>query len=135
MKSTKYLSQPSAGNTDRLGPALVVINNTYLGLRMRIYLVLLSLAFLQQEGRARPESAGCNSPEALRVAEEALEQVNQDRTHGYVLSLDRLYDISHTAEKVRTNTHSSRMHVSQEGQIKMYRRTGQIPKMFGMVCG
>uniref|UniRef100_A0A3B5K6V7 Fetuin-B-like n=1 Tax=Takifugu rubripes TaxID=31033 RepID=A0A3B5K6V7_TAKRU len=66
---------------------------------MRIYLVLLSLALLQQEGRARPEAAGCKSPEALRVAEEALEQVNQDRTHGYILSLNRLYDISHTPDK------------------------------------
>lgn len=74
---------------------------------MRIYLVLLSLAFLQEEGRARPESAGCNSPETLRVAEEALEQVNQDRTHGYVLSLNRLYDVSRTPEQVRTNTHGS----------------------------
>ncbi|XP_056893723.1 fetuin-B-like isoform X2 [Takifugu flavidus] len=66
---------------------------------MRIYLVLLSLALLQQEGRARPEAAGCKSPEALRVAEEALEQVNQDRTHGYILSLNRLYDVSHTPDK------------------------------------
>lgn len=70
---------------------------------MRTYLVLLSLALLQQEGRARPEAAGCNSPEALRVAEEAVEQVNRDRTHGYILSLNRLYDVSHTAEEVRTN--------------------------------
>lgn len=84
---------------------LILINEKYLGSRMRIYLVLLSLALLQQEGRARPEAAGCNSPEALRVAEEALEQVNQDRSHGYVLSLNRLYDISHTPGKVRTNPH------------------------------
>lgn len=73
---------------------------------MRVYLVLLCLALLQQEGRTRPESARCNSPEALRVAEEALEQVNQDRTEGYILSLNRLYDISRTPGKVRTNMHS-----------------------------
>ncbi|CAF98105.1 unnamed protein product [Tetraodon nigroviridis] len=65
---------------------------------MRVYLVLLCLPLLQPEGRVRPDSAGCSSPEALRMAEEALEQVNQDRTDGYILSLNRLYDISHTPE-------------------------------------
>lgn len=74
---------------------------------MRFYLVLLALTLLQQEGRARPDSADCNSRESLRVAEEAVEQVNQDRTSGYILSLDRLYDISHTPGKVRANSHSA----------------------------
>ena len=72
---------------------------------MSVYLLLLSLALLQQEGRARPDPPGCNSPEAVRVAEEVLEQVNQDRTNGYVLSLNRLYGVSHALEKVRAKIH------------------------------
>ncbi|XP_070688757.1 fetuin-B-like [Pempheris klunzingeri] len=66
---------------------------------MGVYLLVLCLAVLQQEGRASPDPASCSSPEAVRVAEEALEQINQDLTSGYILSLNRLYDLSHTAEK------------------------------------
>ncbi|XP_034737337.1 fetuin-B [Etheostoma cragini] len=66
---------------------------------MSVYLLVLCLALLQQEGRAGPDRPGCSSPEAVRVAEEALEQINQDRTDGYILSLNRLYDLSHTPEK------------------------------------
>lgn len=69
-----------------------------------MYLLVLCLVVLQQGGRARSDPPGCNSPKAVRVAEEALEQINQDRTHGYILSLNRLYDFSHTPEKVRANT-------------------------------
>lgn len=73
-----------------------------------MYLLVLCLALLQQEGRARPESVppGCNSSEAVRAAEEALEQINQDLTNGYVLSLNRLYDLSHTSEKVSAYVHT-----------------------------
>nr|XP_046247822.1 fetuin-B-like [Scatophagus argus] len=63
---------------------------------MSVYLLVLCLALLQQEGRARPDPPGCSSPELVRVAEEALEQINQDLTNGYILSLNRLYDLSHT---------------------------------------
>ncbi|XP_040041207.2 fetuin-B [Gasterosteus aculeatus] len=63
---------------------------------MGLYLLVLCLALLQRGGRARPDPPGCNSPEVERVAEEALEQINQDRTDGYILSLNRLYDLSHT---------------------------------------
>ncbi|XP_039985767.1 fetuin-B [Xiphias gladius] len=66
---------------------------------MSVYLLVLCLALLPQEGRARPEPPGCSSPEAVRVAEEALEQINQDRRSGYILSLNRLYDVSHTPKK------------------------------------
>ncbi|XP_008293661.1 fetuin-B-like [Stegastes partitus] len=66
---------------------------------MSVYLLVLCLALLQQEGRARPDPPGCSSPEAVRVAEEALEQINQDRKNGYVLSLNRLYDVSHTPQQ------------------------------------
>ncbi|KAK5906831.1 hypothetical protein CesoFtcFv8_004740 [Champsocephalus esox] len=64
------------------------------------YLLVLCLAFLQQWGEARADPPGCINPEAVRVAEEALEQINQDRTNGYILSLNRLYDLNQTPEKV-----------------------------------
>lgn len=75
---------------------------------MKVCLVFLWLALLRPEGRVRPASAGCSSPEALRMAEEALEQLNLDLSDGYILSLNRLYDISHTPERVRANTHSTK---------------------------
>lgn len=64
-----------------------------------MYLLVLCLALLQQEGGARPDPPGCSGPDAVRVAEEALEQINQDRTNGYILSLNRLYDLSHTPDQ------------------------------------
>ncbi|XP_058494558.1 fetuin B [Solea solea] len=66
--------------------------------RMSVYLLILCLALLHQEGRATPDAPSCVSPEAVRVAEETLEQINQDRTNGYILSLNRLYDLSHTPD-------------------------------------
>ncbi|XP_072245061.1 fetuin-B-like [Leuresthes tenuis] len=72
---------------------------------MSVYLLLLCLALLQHEGRARPDPPGCNSLDAVRVAEEALEQINQDRTNGYILSLNRLYDLSHTPEQEKGTSH------------------------------
>lgn len=68
---------------------------------MSVYLLLLLLALLIHDGNAKPESQGCNNPDAERVAEEALEQINQDRTDGYILTLNRLYDLSHTPKQVR----------------------------------
>lgn len=69
-----------------------------------MYLLILCLLLLKQEGRAQPDPPGCNSPDAVRVAEEALEQINQDRTDGYILSLNRLYDLSQTAGKEKDNS-------------------------------
>ncbi|KAM9358236.1 fetuin-B [Symphorus nematophorus] len=66
---------------------------------MSVYLLVLCLVLLLQQGGSRPDPPGCNSPEVVMVAEEALEQINQDRTNGYILSLNRLYDLSHTPEK------------------------------------
>uniref|UniRef100_A0A3Q3M3S5 Uncharacterized LOC113139613 n=1 Tax=Mastacembelus armatus TaxID=205130 RepID=A0A3Q3M3S5_9TELE len=66
---------------------------------MNVYPLVLCLALLQQWGRARSDPPGCDSTEAVRFAEEALEQINQDRANGYILSLNRLYDLSHTPEK------------------------------------
>ncbi|TKS75168.1 Fetuin-B Precursor [Collichthys lucidus] len=57
---------------------------------MSVYLLVLCLALLQQEGRAGPDPPGCDSPDVVKVAEEALGQINQDRTNGYILSLNRV---------------------------------------------
>lgn len=74
-----------------------------------MYLLVLGLALLL-EGRAAPAVPGCNSPDALRVAEEALEQINQDKPNGYILSLNRLYDVSHTPDQVWLNI-STHVHI------------------------
>lgn len=67
---------------------------------MKVHLLLWSVALLQLEARAAVVSSGCRSPETLKVAEEALAQLNKDRTNGYVLSLNRLYDVSGAPDKV-----------------------------------
>ncbi|KAM9848841.1 fetuin-B [Aulostomus maculatus] len=72
---------------------------------MRVYLLMLCLAVLPQGSRARPDPPGCASPEVVRVAEEALEQINQDRTQGYILSLNRLYDVSATPDEEKGGFH------------------------------
>ncbi|XP_028301088.1 fetuin-B-like [Gouania willdenowi] len=67
---------------------------------MGVHLMLLCVGLLLLEGRASPGvPPGCNSPEAVRVAEDALHQVNQDRISGYVWSLNRLYDVARTTEQ------------------------------------
>ncbi|XP_035766682.1 fetuin-B [Neolamprologus brichardi] len=67
-------------------------------MRMSVYLLVVCLALLPQGGEAS-DPPGCMSPDAVRVAEEALEQINQDRKIGYIWSLNRLYDLSHTPEQ------------------------------------
>lgn len=67
-----------------------------------MYLLVVCLALLPQGGEAS-DPPGCMSPDAVRVAEEALEQINQDRKIGYIWSLNRLYDLPHTPEQVRVN--------------------------------
>ncbi|KAM4628731.1 fetuin-B-like [Polymixia lowei] len=68
-------------------------------MRVKVCLLVLFLVVLQQDSSARPDHQGCESPEGMRIAEEALEQINQDRTQGYIFSLNRLYDLSHTTEQ------------------------------------
>ncbi|KAG8003358.1 hypothetical protein GBF38_018450 [Nibea albiflora] len=46
---------------------------------MSVYLLVLCLVLLQQEGRAGPDPPGCDSPDVVKVAEEALGQINQDK--------------------------------------------------------
>ncbi|XP_074525160.1 fetuin-B-like [Halichoeres trimaculatus] len=68
---------------------------------MSMYLLVLCLALLWQDGTARmPDPPNCSTPEAVMVAENALDQINQDLTKGYILSLNRLYDVSHTYKRV-----------------------------------
>lgn len=67
---------------------------------MTPYLLLWSLTLLQLEARAAVVSSGCRGPETVRVAEEALAQINLDRTDGYILSLNRLYDVLRSPDKV-----------------------------------
>lgn len=71
-------------------------------MRMSVYLLVVCLALLPQGGEAS-DPPGCMSPDAVRVAEEALEQINRDRKIGYIWSLNRLYDLPHTPEQVRVN--------------------------------
>ncbi|XP_053706631.1 fetuin-B isoform X2 [Synchiropus splendidus] len=54
----------------------------------------VACALLLQLASADP--GGCSSSEVLRVAEETLQQINQDQVQGYVLSLNRVYDFSRT---------------------------------------
>ncbi|MEQ2274790.1 hypothetical protein XENORESO_011343, partial [Xenotaenia resolanae] len=67
--------------------------------RMSVYLLVLFLALLLHDGKAKLESQGCNSADAERAGEEAVEQINRDKTDGYVLALNRLYDLSHTSNQ------------------------------------
>ncbi|KAM4740054.1 fetuin-B-like [Anableps anableps] len=69
---------------------------------MSVYFLFLALLF--HDGKAKFESQGCNSPDAERVAEEALDQINQDRTDGYILTLNRLYDLSHTPNQEKSGS-------------------------------
>uniref|UniRef100_A0A3B3Y4U6 Cystatin domain-containing protein n=1 Tax=Poecilia mexicana TaxID=48701 RepID=A0A3B3Y4U6_9TELE len=58
---------------------------------------------------SKVESQGCHSPDVERTAEEVLQQINQDRTDGYILTLNRLYDLSIynlTIDVLETKCHS-----------------------------
>lgn len=68
---------------------------------MSVSFLVLLLALLFHNGKAKVLSQGCNSPDVERMAEEALQQINQDRTDGYILTLNRLYDLSSTSNQVR----------------------------------
>ncbi|KAJ7986207.1 hypothetical protein DPEC_G00337560 [Dallia pectoralis] len=64
--------------------------------RMWVCVWLVALCVCWQDGSSSPvESAvGCQSPEVLRVAEEGLDQINKDLTKGFILSLNRVYDVN-----------------------------------------
>uniref|UniRef100_A0A3B3VLS6 Si:ch211-284e20.8 n=1 Tax=Poecilia latipinna TaxID=48699 RepID=A0A3B3VLS6_9TELE len=61
---------------------------------MSVSFLVLLLGLLFHNGKAKVESQGCHSPDVERTAEEVLQQINQDRTDGYILTLNRLYDLS-----------------------------------------
>ncbi|CAL8395600.1 unnamed protein product [Boreogadus saida] len=56
------------------------------------YLLVLRQAVVQRS-IAHPDKPGCQSPEGVSIAEEALEWVHRDRKQGYILSFNRLYDV------------------------------------------
>lgn len=58
---------------------------------MRLYLFVLMV--FRVEGKP---TDGCSSPGVIRLAEEALGEINQEQTQGYVLMLNRVYDVSTT---------------------------------------
>ncbi|XP_056133556.1 fetuin-B-like [Lampris incognitus] len=66
---------------------------------VKVCFLVLALAVLQQGCSAGLASRGCKSPDRVKVAEEALTQINLDRKDGYIFSLNRLYDLSYTADQ------------------------------------
>ncbi|XP_037530399.1 fetuin-B [Nematolebias whitei] len=68
---------------------------------MNVFLLVPFLAALLQEVRAKSTRQGCKNPKAVKVAEETLDLINKDRTDGYILSLNRMYDVSHTPQQER----------------------------------
>ncbi|CAL8269392.1 unnamed protein product [Arctogadus glacialis] len=54
------------------------------------YLLVLEV----QRSIAHPDKPGCQSPEGVSIAKEALEWVHRDRKQGYILSFNRLYDVT-----------------------------------------
>ncbi|XP_043984177.1 fetuin-B-like isoform X3 [Gambusia affinis] len=71
---------------------------------MSVFFLVLLLALLFHNGKAKVESQGCNSPDVERMVEEALQQINQDRTDGYILTLNRLYDLSNPSNQEKTGS-------------------------------
>lgn len=65
-----------------------------------VWVLALGVNCWWQGGNAGPvEPMGCQASEVVRVAGEALSQINADRTQGYMFSLNRVYDVSHRAEE------------------------------------
>lgn len=62
-------------------------------------LLVLWLAVLQRSV-AQPDKPGCGSPAVVRIAEEALEQINRDRTQGYILGFNSLFDLESSTDQV-----------------------------------
>ncbi|CAL8307454.1 unnamed protein product [Lota lota] len=61
-------------------------------------LLVLWLAVLQRS-IAHPDKPDCQSPEVVSIAEKALEWVNRDRTQGYILSFNSLYDVQPSTDQ------------------------------------
>ncbi|XP_014903493.1 fetuin-B [Poecilia latipinna] len=71
---------------------------------MSVSFLVLLLGLLFHNGKAKVESQGCHSPDVERTAEEVLQQINQDRTDGYILTLNRLYDLSSTSNQEKSGS-------------------------------
>ncbi|CAB1323822.1 unnamed protein product [Coregonus sp. 'balchen'] len=57
---------------------------------------LIALCMCWHGGSPSPvtPAVGCQGPEVLRAAEEGLDKINADLTEGFILSLNRVYDVS-----------------------------------------